>query len=55
MNRWKIESVEYINISYSAPYQTAENYLEDEYEESVGTIRKFLMKIRDFTSVIHRA
>jgi hypothetical protein len=31
MNRWKIESVEYIDVSHQIPYQAAENYLEDEY------------------------
>ena len=33
----------------------AENYLQDVYEDSVGTIRKFMEKIREFKMVEHRA
>jgi hypothetical protein len=29
VNRWSLEEVEYVNISYLIPYKLAENYLED--------------------------
>lgn len=45
MNRFLVEEVEYINIAYKIPYEMAENYMEDQYAESVGNIRKFMEKI----------
>jgi len=42
MNRWKVEQLEYIDISYHVPYEMAEKFMEDQYNESVMNIRKFL-------------
>lgn len=55
MNRWIMEEVEYINIAYQIPYEMAENYMEDQYSESVTNIRKFMEKIALFNQVLERA
>jgi len=55
MNRFKVEEVEYINIAYKVPYEMAENYLDDVYDESVFNIRKFMEKIMRFRQVLERA
>lgn len=38
MNRWKLEEIEFIDISYKIPYEMAEQYLDQEYNESVEVL-----------------
>lgn len=35
MNRWKIEPVEYIDLSFKIPYDHSEKFLEEAYAESI--------------------
>jgi hypothetical protein len=55
MNRFKIEEVEYINIAYKVPYEMANAYMEDMYDESVTNIRKFMSIIMRFKQTLERA
>lgn len=42
MNRWKLMDVEYINIAFKVPYMLAQDYMEEQYIESVENIRIFM-------------
>ena len=42
MNRFRVEEVEYINIEYQVPYRLAEEYMEEQYQDSIENIRTFM-------------
>ena len=39
MNRFRLDEVEYINISYLIPYKAAIAYMEDLFEQSITNVR----------------
>ena len=42
VNRWRVEEVEFINISFLLPYKLAKSYMEDLFNKSVKLIREFI-------------
>ena len=42
MNRWKLMDVEYINIAFKVPYLLAEDYMNEQYDDSITNIRTFM-------------
>lgn len=55
MNRWKIDEVEYINIAFFIPYQLANDYMEEQYQDSIKNIRIFMEKSLEFEEVLERS
>ena len=55
MNRFKVEEVEYINIEYQVPYRLAEEYMEEQYQDSIENIRTFMEHAPQFSEVLDRA
>jgi hypothetical protein len=55
MNRWNVEPVEYIDLSYKIPYDSSEKFLADQYSASIIQIRKFMIQLSKFNQCMERA
>lgn len=55
MNRWKLMDVEYINIAFKVPYLLAEDYMNEQYDDSITNIRTFMEMSPQFSEVLNRA
>lgn len=47
-NRWKVEEVSFINISFLIPYKLAKSFMEDVFEASVKLMRVYIEEIMRF-------
>ena len=48
VNRWRVEEVEFINISFLLPYKLAKSYMEDLFNASVKLMRVYIEEIMQF-------
>ena len=42
VNRWRVEEVEFINISFLLPYKLAKSYMEDIFNKTIKLMRVFI-------------
>ena len=52
VNRWRVEEVEFINISFLLPYKLAKSYMEDIYNKTIKLMREFIESSMRFPIIV---